>query len=124
MNKNKTRLTALVVIIALIASIALIISTRQPNKTDNNSSNADMILFYSFSCPHCQNVSDYISENDIKDKYSFTELEISENQNNSTKLIQKAKDCGYDTATLGVPFLWTGETCLMGDTNIIDFFKP
>ena len=124
MNKNNTRITALVVIVALIATIALIISIRQPNQAENNSSGTDMILFYSLSCPHCKNVSDHIGENNIKDKYSFTELEISENQKNSAKLIEKAEECGYDTKNLGVPFLWTGEACLMGDVSIIDFFKP
>jgi glutaredoxin len=124
MNKNKTRITALVIIVALIAAIALIISIRQPNETNSDSSDENIILFYSFSCPHCKNVSDYISENNIKNKYSFTELEISENQKNSAKLIKKAKECGYDTKNLGVPFLWTEGTCLMGDKEIIDFFKP
>jgi len=121
MNKNKTRITAVIVIAILITSIAVIIATQ---KNKNKQTENNMILFYSLSCPHCQNVSDYIDQNNIKEKYNFEELEISENKKNSAQLIEKAKECGYDTSTLGVPFLWTGENCLMGDVSIIDFFKP
>jgi len=124
MNKNKTRITAIVVVIALIVTIALVVSARKQGNTNTKVEAPEMILFYSLSCPHCQTVEQYINDNQIKEKYSFTELEISENQKNSAKLVSIAKDCGYDTNNLGVPFLWTGESCLMGDVAIIDFFKP
>ncbi|MDD2680570.1 MAG: hypothetical protein PHE20_00530 [Patescibacteria group bacterium] len=124
MNKNKTRITALAVIVILIITIAVVISTRQQDESVNNPQESEMILFYSLSCPHCQNVSDHIRENNIKDKYSFNELEISENQKNSAELVKKAKECNYNTEALGVPFLWTGDSCLMGDVSIIEFFQP
>lgn len=124
MNKNKTRNTALIIVITLIISLTVIIVTRQTNNPSEISQESDIILFYSLACPHCQNVSEYITNNNIKEKYNFSELEISENKKNSAKLIEKAKICGYDSASLGVPFLWTGEKCLTGDIDIINFFKP
>ncbi|MBN2884709.1 hypothetical protein JXE04_02175 [Patescibacteria group bacterium] len=123
MDKNKTRITAIAVIVALIATITLVLFNRQNNNNNAKVKNPEMILFYSLSCPHCQNIEQYINDNQIKEKYSFIELEISDNQKNSAKLIQIAKDCGYNTNNLGVPFLWTGKNCLMGDKDIIDFFK-
>lgn len=124
MNKNKTRITAIVVVVALIITIALVVSAQRQKDNGIKVEAPEMILFYSLSCPHCQTVARHIDDNKIKEKYSFTELEISENQKNSAKLVQVAKDCGYNTNNIGVPFLFTGDTCLMGDVDIIDFFKP
>ncbi len=83
-----------------------------------------MILFYSDSCPHCQNVETYINENGIKNKIKFEEKEVAQNQTNATLLERKAKECGLDTAqSLGVPFFFDGQECLMGDEPIINYFK-
>lgn len=85
---------------------------------------ATIILFYSDSCPHCQNVETYINENGVKDKIKFEEKEVSQNQANAALLERKAKECGLDTAQgLGVPFFFTGKDCLMGDEPIINYFK-
>lgn len=118
MNKNKSARTAIIILLALVFIAGFFLLNRK-----SNNSTEGMILFYSLSCPHCQNVEKYIQENNIKSKYSFTQLEISANKQNNEKLITKAKACGLDPQGLGVPFLWTGDKCLMGDTDIIDFFK-
>lgn len=83
-----------------------------------------MILFYSDSCPHCQNVETYINENGIKDKIRFEKKEVSQNQANATLLERKARQCNLDmTQGLGVPFFFDGQECLVGDEPIIDYFK-
>lgn len=83
-----------------------------------------MILFYSDSCPHCQNVETYINENGVKDKIKFEEKEVSQNQANAALLEHKARQCNLDTTQgLGVPFFFTGKDCLMGDEPIINYFK-
>lgn len=109
-------------VIVVIGGLFLL-GRQQANNKNGNQDESGMILFYSLSCPHCQNVEQYINDNKVSEKYKFARLEISQDQKNSAKLIARAKTCGLETQGLGVPFLWTGEKCLMGDTEIIDFFK-
>jgi len=122
MNKKKGAFSAIVILLVLVVMVSIFIFRRQDNNKPMPSADQGMILFYSLSCPHCQNVEQYIQENNVKDKYSFNQLEISD-EKNSKLLVAKAKICGLDTQTLGVPFLWTGEKCLLGDADIIDFFS-
>lgn len=124
MNKNNNKnLTILIVLIIVIFIGGLFLVNRQQNHKPAATDDQGMILFYSLSCPHCQNVEQYINDNKIKDKYNFQQLEISANQANSEQLVKKAQVCGLETQGLGVPFLWTGEKCLMGDADIIEFLK-
>lgn len=104
---------AIIIAIILVFALALIIASRPK-----------MILFYSNSCPHCKNVEDFINTNNVKSKLKFRELEVSQNQNNANLMIAKAKICGLDTSQgLGVPFFFDGQTCLIGDVDIISFFQ-
>jgi glutaredoxin len=123
MNKKKSALSAIIILLVLVVVVSIFISKRQTGTEQKTSSDNGPILFYSLSCPHCQNVEKYIQENNIKNKYSFSQLEVSANKQNREILGAKAKICGLDTQSLGVPFLWTGEKCLLGDTDIIDFFS-
>ncbi len=81
------------------------------------------ILFYGEECPHCKIVEDYISANNVKDKVKFTELEVFNNKDNAKILLDKAKLCNIDQTQIGVPFLWDGSKCLLGDQDVINFFK-
>ena len=96
--------------------------TNKPTKEENQQTNK-VILFYGDGCPHCAIVEKYIEENKIKDKISFAQKEVYYNQSNAKELEEKAKICGLPTDSIGVPFLWNGEKCLIGDQDIIDFFK-
>lgn len=80
-----------------------------------------MILFYMDGCPHCKVVEDFIKENKVNEKISFQEKEVSGNKENARELTEKAKICGLATDSIGVPFLWDGSQCLVGDKDIIDF---
>ncbi|MEK7658686.1 MAG: hypothetical protein AAB352_02355 [Patescibacteria group bacterium] len=82
-----------------------------------------IILFYGEGCPHCKIVDDYIKANNIKDKVKFIELEVFNNKNNANILLAKAKTCNIDQSQIGVPFLWDGSKCLLGDQDVINFFK-
>lgn len=107
---------AIIVVICLIF-FGTIIYARNQNKGN------DMILFYSESCPHCQNVDEYIKTNHIEDRLTFQKLEVSQNKNNSRLLLEKAKSCKLPTTqAVGVPFFFDGQKCLIGDTDIINFF--
>ena len=94
----------------------------EPTSQENQQS-SQIILFYGDGCPHCAIVEEYIRENSTSDKISFTQKEVYYNQNNAKELETKAKICGLPTDSIGVPFLWDGEDCLIGDQDIINFFE-
>jgi glutaredoxin len=82
-----------------------------------------IILFYGDGCPHCAIVEEFIKENKIDVKISFSKKEVYYNKENSSLLIEKAKICNFDTNSIGIPFLWDGTRCLVGDQDIIEFLK-
>lgn len=83
----------------------------------------EIILFYGDGCPHCAIVEEFITENGIDKKISFEQKEVYYNKQNSNQLVEKAQICGFDTDSIGVPFLWDGTGCLVGDQDIVEFFK-
>jgi glutaredoxin len=86
-------------------------------------SESQIILFYGTGCPHCAIVDEYLEENNVKEKVAFAHKEVYFNRTNAKKLEEKASACGMPTNSIGVPFLWDGEKCFVGDKDIIDFFK-
>jgi glutaredoxin len=82
-----------------------------------------IILFYGEDCPHCKIVDDFVNENKIKDKIQFSHLEVWYNKDNQNILTQVVIKCGISANQVGVPFLWDGEKCYIGDVDIINFFK-
>jgi len=83
-----------------------------------------IILFYGDGCPHCENVEDFISENNIEDKMAFSRLEVWNNEDNQVILAQDIKKCGMNADEVGIPFLFDGvDKCYMGDEDVINYFK-
>jgi len=68
-------------------------------------------------------VEEYIEKNKARDKISFAQKEVYYNQSNAKELEAKAEICGMPADSIGVPFLWDGEKCLIGDQDIIEFFN-
>jgi hypothetical protein len=101
-----------------VLALIIIITLMAMNK------DSEMILFYGDTCPHCKNVDEFMVANKIEGKIEFRKLEVYNNQGNAQLLTQTAKNCGLDTTKgVGVPFFYDGKTCLVGDTDIINFFK-
>ena len=90
-----------------------------------------ILLFYGDGCPFCKKVEDFISENKIAEKVPFKNLEISfegktskELQTNSGFLVQAAQNCKLDIkGGVNIPFLYDGQNCLIGEPDIVNFFK-
>jgi len=82
-----------------------------------------IILFYGDGCPHCALVEKYVAENNVAAKVPFVKKEVYYNNKNAEEMAAKAKTCGLPTDSIGVPFLWDGSKCLVGDQDIIGFFK-
>lgn len=127
MNR-KIIIPTILFIVVLIFSFFALPQEKNKNQTNEttateNQSSDQIILFYGDGCPHCKIVEEYINENNIQNKISFAQKEVYYNQNNAKELEAKAKICGLPTNSIGVPFLWNGEKCLIGDQDIINFFK-
>jgi glutaredoxin len=82
-----------------------------------------IILYYGSGCPHCAAVETYLKKNKTRKKIHFDNKEIYHNRSNASELKMKAKICGLSEDAIRVPFLWNGENCLIGDLDIINFFK-
>ena len=128
--KNKIIIPTILFTVVLIVSFFTLSQEKDKNQipadeitTTKNQSASQIILFYGDGCPHCAIIEEYIKKNNINDKISFAQKEVYYNKNNANDLADKAKICGLPTNSIGVPFLWDGEKCLIGDQDIINFFK-
>lgn len=116
MNKK----TLIAVFIGLFVLVGVFIFL---GKSGKNQKNSGIILFYGDGCPHCAIVENYLKENNIESKIEFEKKEVYNNKDNANLLAKIAKQCGIKENELGVPFLWTGSECKIGDEDIINFFK-
>jgi hypothetical protein len=84
---------------------------------------SDIVFYYSNTCPHCKVVEDFIVKNKISEKVFFKSQEVGENTDNASDLASKAAKCGIKQDEIGVPLLWDGSQCYIGQDEVIDFFK-
>lgn len=81
------------------------------------------ILYYRDGCVHCVNVEKFMADNKVSEK--LTQLQVKEgaiNRANADEMLKYASKCQLPLNLVGFPFLWTGSTCLMGDSDIIGYF--
>jgi len=136
LNKKLFLITILFLAVAVLAIYALANNRKEPaspimdNQSPIQQANqnptqevSDITLFYGDGCPHCALVEEYVSQNNIESKIPFVKKEVYYNKQNANELVEKAKACGMPTDSIGVPFLWDGSKCLVGDQDIIEFFK-
>jgi len=92
---------------------------------------AGPVLFFGEDCPHCKIVEAYITDNGIDQKVKYTKMEIPFNgktspelKANAELLVQLAQTCELDmTNGVSIPFLYDGSKCLVGQDDVINFFK-
>ncbi len=113
--KKNLPILILVGIVVLGAVIFIIYKNISPQR--------EIILFYGENCPFCQKGEDFIKENKVEEKVPFERKEVFNDEKNAQELVEKAKICKLSAAGIGVPFLWDGSKCFVGDTDIINFFK-
>jgi len=123
-----------IVFIAIFIFSIFVLSEENTNKIENNETSQqnqeamqqsmnNVVLFYSDDCPHCKIIEEYIEENNVQEKVSFTRKEVYYNNLNLKELQMRAEDCGLSGDSIGIPFLWDGKNCLMGEQEIIKFFE-
>lgn len=119
------KIIKLFIIILVLVAIGLFILYKinnSPEAKPSTDSNL-IVLYYRIDCPHCKNVEKFLEENKVSEKISFVQKEVGNNSQNNNSLLEKAKLCQLNTKEVGVPFLWDGEKCYLGDTDIIAFFQ-
>jgi glutaredoxin len=122
MNK-KIIIPTILFAVVLVFSFAILLKGEAKNGREDNKQESEIILFYGIGCPHCAEVEEYIKQNQVDSKTSLVQKEVYYNPENAKELEEKAQKCGLITNSIGVPFLWDGKSCIIGDRPIIDFFK-
>ena len=89
---------------------------------------SDLVLFYGSTCPHCKVVEEFISQNQIDQKLTISQLEVYENKSNAkifSDMIKKVCPDQLNPQGLSVPFFIDQKEnkCLIGDTTIIDYLS-
>jgi glutaredoxin len=110
-------------LIAIIIGIILLAAAFFLFFKKGDSVGGSIVYYYGQSCPHCQNVENFLKENKIEEKIAFEKKEVYYNQKNAQELAQRAKKCGWEKEEIPVPFLWDGSQCIIGDEGVINFFK-
>lgn len=119
MNKKILIPAILFAAVILVAVIMLVKDNgSQPPKPESS-----IVLYYGDGCPHCAIVDEFLEQNKAAEKADYKKKEVYNNKENADELAAKAKICGLPTNSIGVPFLWDGSKCLIGDQDIINFFK-
>lgn len=122
MNK-KTFTPAIIFLVLAVVAIIFVAKSETGTKVTNEAVESDIVLFYGDGCSYCKVVETYLEKEKIESKINFSKREVYNNQANATLMASKAKACGLNTNSIGVPFLWDGSQCLIGDRDIIAFFE-
>ena len=121
---NKFISIALVVFAITLMGIVGIESKRQKTTQENFDTNGqvvdnEIVYYYGITCPHCDDVKDFIDSEDIENIIPLVSKEVYENRLNSQELISKAEICGLNTSNIGVPFLYSDGKCYSGSPDVI-----
>jgi len=84
---------------------------------------AGNIYYYSLTCPHCKNVSDYFKRNGIIEKFNVISKEVSQNPENAKELYDALSFRNIAPDDMVVPFMLAGGEALFGELEIINYFK-
>jgi len=84
---------------------------------------SDIIFFYGQECSHCQDVEEFITDNNIDEKVNFDSLEVWHNNANAEILTQKARECGLAQEEIGVPLISAKGECFVGTPAVETFLK-
>ncbi len=118
-------------IIGIAAVIGLVLGgayfwNMQDRGSDSNpssSSDQGIVYYYGEECPHCKDVAAFLEENKIAEKVRFEKKEVWHNRSNAAEMDGKAKICGLDKESVGVPFLFAEGKCYIGTPEVEGYFK-
>lgn len=82
-----------------------------------------IVLYSAQGCPHCAIVEEYIKEHQLNEKILIEKKEVYYNKNDLIDLEEKAKKCGIDQSSIGIPLVWDGNRCFMGGDKVINYLS-
>jgi hypothetical protein len=80
------------------------------------------VLFYSNTCPHCLEVQKLIKGNSIVSE-TIVQKEVVSNLKNQHELIEILHKCKVTSNSVDLPVLWTGNVCLIGENDVVNFLQ-
>lgn len=93
-------------------------------KIENMEVSSDAVVYYyGEECPHCEDVSEYIHENNVTQKVEFEKKEVWHNTTNSAEMLAHAEMCGLSLDEIGVPFMFARGECFIGAPGVIGYFE-
>lgn len=96
--------------------------TQKPIKTASDTLPKGPITIYvGTGCPHCEKVEARAQETGMDKKLPIIFKEVFNNMDNAEEFMGVAKQCGLDLNNLGVPVMWDGKKCTLGDPDITKF---
>ncbi|MEM5799577.1 MAG: hypothetical protein QXZ43_02845 [Candidatus Aenigmatarchaeota archaeon] len=107
-----------VITFLIIGGLYIIYINKKPKYNEN-----DIIFFYGITCPHCNNVEEFIEKNNLDSKLNIIKKEVYYNQTNLSELMFYVKKCSLKEDQVGVPFIYYKGKCYIGDKDIIDLLK-
>ncbi len=143
-NKNQLtkpdKIATLVVVIGIILILGIVVlGSKNKNSTPTNEItvntnnteistvatplNDSIILFFGITCPHCEDVEDWIEQNSIDEKITIERKEVYQNTTNARELTKVAEGCGINTNSVGVPFLYAEGNCYVGTPDIVSYIS-
>lgn len=125
--KQKIITFVVVVLIAGLMSLVVIGSNNKEKQVAvekiETLKDGEPILYYGDTCPHCKEVEEWLKTNKVADKVKFSQKEVWNNRQNAAELAEVAKSCGLDVSSIGVPFLYAENKCLVGTPDIEKYFS-
>lgn len=110
-------------LLLFVLSFAFIMAGCAEKPASTDTAVKEPIFFYSNTCGHCQKVKQYIADNKIKDKVSYSEVEAFSTEENLNLFNEKATACGIPEEQRGVPLIFEKGKCYVGSVEGIDYFK-
>lgn len=125
MNKAQKIVVAFFVISLMIIAALFVVHKMKANPGIEFPK--ENVLYYSELCPHCKNVEKFMEENNVASRIEIAKKEALVNLTNKAEMKSIIEKCRIDLSKAGFPLLYTGaednSSCLMGDADIISFFK-
>jgi len=118
MDNNQKILIGLVVIL-IISAVAYFLSSTNPQTKDEENK---VIFYWGVGCPHCENIKEYIKENQIDKKILIEEREVYNDKKNLEMLRMDAQRCGLGSSMIGIPFLVYKQKCYVGEDEAKNLF--
>ncbi len=81
------------------------------------------VYYYGAECPHCKKINEFLDENSISEKVTFSKKEVWHDTSNAKEMTVAATQCGIDKKDIGVPFIFDNGTCLIGEPDVRKFFS-